>query len=336
MAFEWLIGERSPSVQCDLCPKACVIGPGERGDCRIRVNLDGVLQALTFGLPSAVHIDPIEKKPLNHFRPGRAILSLATTGCNLHCRHCQNWTLSQTNPEDADNVSLPPQEVVALARRRDVPMVAFTYSEPLAFYEYTYAGCTAAREAGIDTVLVSAGYANPGPLRRLFKVLSAANIDLKAFSDDFYRDVCSGTLKPVLDALVIAKEEGTWLEVTNLVIPTLNDDPAMVREMTRWMLQNLGPDTPLHLSRFSPRYRLKNLPPTPEETLERLAEVAREQGLRYVYVGNVFGAAGQSTFCPHCHKLLVERRGYLISRQLLGRTGGSCPRCATRIAGVWL
>jgi pyruvate formate lyase activating enzyme len=335
MAFEWLIGERRRAVQCEVCPKACVIGPGERGDCRIRVNLDGELRAVTYGLPSAVHIDPIEKKPLNHFRPGRAILSLATVGCNLHCRNCQNWTLSQTDPEDADNVSLPPDAVVALARQRRVPMVAFTYSEPLAYYEYTLEGAAAARAAGLDSVLVSAGYGNPGPLRRLFKVISAANIDLKAFSDDFYQRVCSGTLKPVLDALVIAKEEDVWLEITNLVIPTLNDDPKMVGAMARWIVENLGGDTPLHISRFTPHYRLQNLPPTPEKTLDRLAEVANEAGLHYVYVGNVLGSDRQNTRCSNCHELLVERRGYVIVRNELAATNGACPRCETRVAGVW-
>jgi pyruvate formate lyase activating enzyme len=312
MAFEWLIGERGQSVHCDLCPKGCVIGPGERGDCRIRVNLEGELRAVTYGLPSAVHVDPIEKKPLNHFRPGLPILSLATVGCNLHCRNCQNWTLSQTDPEDSDNVALPPQALVDLAQHRGIPMVAFTYSEPLAYYEYTLEGSIAARGAGLDTVLVSAGYANPGPLRRLFKVTSAANIDLKAFSDEFYREVCSGTLRPVLDALVIAREEGVWLEVTNLVIPTLNDEPQMVREMARWMVENLGPDTPLHLSRFTPRYQLENLPRTPEATLEELADVVRQQGLHHVYLGNVLGTDRQSTYCS------------------------GCPHCETRAAGVWM
>ncbi|MFC1609637.1 AmmeMemoRadiSam system radical SAM enzyme [Myxococcota bacterium] len=335
MGFDWLTGKKDDSVQCEICPKACVIGPGQRGDCRIRVNLDGTLRAVTYGLPSAVHIDPIEKKPLNHFRPGLPILSLATTGCNLHCKNCQNWTLSQTDPEDADNHALPPPAIVQLCRDKRVPMVAFTYSEPLVFYEYTYEGCVAAREAGLDTVLVTAGYANPGPLRHLFEVTSAANIDLKALSDQFYRDVCAGTLKPVLDALVLAKECGVWLEVTHLVVPTLNDEPHMMRALARWMFHNLGPDTPLHVSRFSPHYRLKNLPPPPEETLDRFGAEAREQGLRYVYVGNVWGSNSESTSCPNCQTLLVERRGYVIRQNLLEDTAGRCPTCGVDIAGVW-
>ncbi len=334
-AFSKLLGEREPTVQCEICPKACVIPPGHRGDCRIRVNIDGRLRAVTYGLPSAVHIDPIEKKPLHHFRPGKTILSLATVGCNLHCRNCQNWSLSQTDPEESENMSLPPEEVVALSKRRNVPMVALTYSEPIVFYEYTLRSCELCKEAGLDTVLVTAGYGNPGPLRRLYSVTSAANIDLKSMSDAFYRDVCGGTLKPVLDALVLAKECGVWVEVTNLVIPTLNDDPRMVSAMARWMVDNLGAQTPLHLSRFSPRYRLKNLPPTPEQTLTDLAKVAFEQGLHHVYVGNVFGSDRQATRCPGCGREVVRRRGYRILAQELEKTEGRCPVCSSEVEGVW-
>lgn len=334
MGLAWRPASAS-AVRCELCPKECVLAPAERGDCRIRVNLGGRLVATTYGLPSAVHIDPIEKKPLYHFRPGLPILSLATAGCNLHCKNCQNWNLSQVNPEDIENASLPPSAIVDLARRNRVPLVAFTYSEPLAFYEYTLEGSEAARAAGLDTVLVTAGYANPGPLRRLYGLTSAANIDLKGFSDAFYRDVCGATLKPVLDSLVLAREMGVWLEVTNLVIPTLNDDPAMVREMCRWLVGNLGPDTPLHFSRFHPRYKLENLPPTPAETLARLAAVAMDAGLRYVYVGNAVDAGGQDTRCPRCAELLVERRGFTVVRQRLATGRGDCPACGLRVAGVW-
>lgn len=336
MGIRWFSEQTAPTVQCDLCPKVCVMRPGERGDCRIRVNLDGALLATTYGLPAAVHVDPIEKKPLYHFRPGKPILSLATAGCNLHCRNCQNWNLSQTNPEDLDNVALPPDAVVALAQRRRIPLIAFTYSEPLAFYEYTLEGSEAARAAGIDTVLVTAGYANPGPLRRLYQVTSAANIDLKAFSDRFYQEVCGATLQPVLDAMVLAKEAGVWLEVTHLVIPTLNDEPRLFAEMCRWLLANLGSDTPLHLSRFTPRYQLENLPPTPERTLTRMAAEARDAGLNHVYVGNVLGSADQHTVCPSCELRLLERRGYVIGPNPLQESGGQCPRCRTPIAGVWL
>lgn len=334
MAFDWKFSPRSPSVQCDLCPKVCVIGPGERGDCRIRVNLDGKLVATTYGLPSAVHIDPIEKKPLNHFHPGKTILSLATVGCNLHCLNCQNWNLSQSNPEDLENHALLPADIVTLARKRAVPMVAFTYSEPIVYYEYAYEGSLAARDAGLETVLVSAGYGNPGPLKRLFGATSAANIDLKSFSDKFYRDVCGATLKPVLDALVLAKESGVWLEVTNLVIPGLNDDPALVADMCKWLVGNLGVDTPLHFSRFHPQYKMKNLPPTPSETLMEAAAIARAEGLRYVYIGNAATSKEQNTYCPNCRQLLVERVGFYIRRMNV-RGDGACPGCGFLMAGVW-
>jgi pyruvate formate lyase activating enzyme len=335
MAFERLYRKEGDAVRCELCPKACTLAPGERGDCRIRANLDGRLVALTYGLPSAVHLDPVEKKPLYHFHPGRPILSVATAGCNLHCRYCQNWGLSQKNPEEMDNSALDPATAVLLCRRDTIPMVAFTYAEPLAFYEYTLETFAACRAADIDTVLVTAGYANPGPLARLYKVTSAANIDLKGFSDAFYREVCDGTLKPVLDSLVLAKEAGVWLEVTNLVVPTLNDDPAMVRDMARWMVRNLGADTPLHFSRFAPLYKLEHLPPTPPETLDRLAEIAAEEGIRHIYVGNVHGTSRQDTKCPRCGENLVARRGFFVAMNRLAPTGGLCPKCGERVAGVW-
>lgn len=324
----------SPALRCDLCPKACVLHAGERGECRIRVNLDGELRAVTYGLPSAVNLDPVEKKPLYHFHPAHKAFSIATAGCNLHCANCQNWTLSQADPETIDNVRLEPDALVAAAQRVGATMIAFTYSEPLVYYEYTLDGGRAARKAGLDPVLVSAGYANPGPLRELYRVISAATIDVKAFDDAFYRKVCQASLKPVLEALVLAKEAGVWLEVSNLVIPTLNDSPAMFRPFARWMVENLGADTPLHLLRYFPRYRLKNLPPTPASTLGNLADEARAAGLHYVYIGNVEGDPSSDTHCPHCNALLVRRVGYVVMRDLLG-ADGRCPECGTSIAGVW-
>lgn len=322
-------------IRCELCPKLCELAPGERGECRIRVHLDGELRAVTYGLPSAVHLDPIEKKPLNHFHPGGTILSLATAGCNLHCRFCQNWSLSQADPETIDNSALSPAAIVDEARRLDSRMVAFTYAEPLVFFEYTLDGFRAARQAGIETVLVTAGYGNAAPLRELFAVTSATNIDLKAFNDRFYREVCDGTLAPVLDALVLARECGVWLEVTWLVVPTLNDDPAEMQRAARWMVAHLGADVPLHLSRFHPQHKLTNLPPTPAGTLARLRDAARGEGLRYVYVGNVLGSEDQHTRCPRCGERLVERVGYRVTNNLLGGGRGACPRCGEPIAGVW-
>ncbi|MBF0157540.1 MAG: AmmeMemoRadiSam system radical SAM enzyme, partial [Magnetococcales bacterium] len=252
------------TVVCELCPHGCAIPPGGAGDCRIRVNLDGRLLATTFGRPSAIHIDPMEKKPLYHFLPGTPIFSIATAGCNLHCTFCQNWQLSQRSGQEMEEVyRASPAEVVGAARGQGCSSIAYTYSEPLVYFEYVLETATLARGRGLRNVLVSAGYANRAPLQELGRVLDAANIDIKAFDDRFYRDFCGATLQPVLDALVTLREAGVWIEVTNLVIPTANDDPGRIREMSRWLVRELGADTPLHFSRFYPQYQLRNLPPTP-------------------------------------------------------------------------
>lgn len=321
------------TVQCGICPKACVIAPGESGECRIRINLDGVLTAVTYGFPCAVHVDPIEKKPLNHFLPGSTALSLATVGCNLHCKNCQNWEISQMNPEHSQAHAMSPEEVVALAERYSCPSIAYTYTDPIVYYEYALDTCRKAHERGVRNVLVTAGYANPGPWKTLCAVSDAANIDLKAFSDTFYREICQATLKPVLDALVMAKSVGVEVEVTNLIIPTLNDSERMLTDLCRWIRENMGDDTPLHFSRFWPNYRMKNLPPTPEATLLRARDIARTEGLSFVYIGNVVCEDAGTTFCPRCHEKLVDRRGYQI---VLNRIrAGACPSCGQVIAGVW-
>lgn len=322
-------------VICELCPRYCRIPEGGAGDCRIRVNLEGKLCATTYGRPSAVHIDPMEKKPLYHFHPGTPILSIATAGCNLHCLNCQNWQLSQRGGEEMEVIyRASPQEVVSAAQRQNCTSIAYTYSDPVVFYEYTYDTAAAAREAGLHNVLVTAAYINPAPLRQLCKVIDAGNTDLKAFTDDFYRKQCSATLKPVLDSLVIFREEGVWVEVTNLIIPTLNDDMSMLRRMARWIRDELGEDTPLHLSRFRPMYRMRNLPPTPEETLLRARREALDAGLHYVYIGNLVGENHGSTFCPYDGTLLIRRLGFMITEYHL-TPAGACPVCHNPIAGRW-
>ncbi len=321
-------------VDCQLCPKECRIAPGESGNCNVRVNLDGELLALTYAHPSALHVDPIEKKPLAHFLPGSEAFSVATVGCNLHCRNCQNWELSQTPAEDAEAYHLPPEDLVAAALREGCASIAYTYSEPLVYYEYTYDSSVLAHDAGLRNVLVTAGFVNREPARRLFAVTDGANIDLKSMDPAFSRDVCDGELKPVLDTLALAREMGVWLEVTNLLIPTLNDEPQQVRELARWLVRNVGADTPLHLSRFSPRYRMRNLPPTPASTLAIAREVALEEGLHHVFVGNIRGTEGEHTFCPVDGALLIRRVGYRILENRIG-TEGRCPKCGTGIAGVW-
>ena len=320
-------------IQCELCPKMCLIEHGQSGDCRVRINIDGVLRTVVYGYPCSIHIDPIEKKPLFHFLPGSKILSIATVGCNLHCKNCQNWEISQANPEDSRAYSYLPEELVTLCKESRCPSLAYTYTEPIIYYEYTYDSAKLAREAGIKNVLVTAGYINAEPWKKLLQYVDAANIDLKAISDDFYRDVCSATLKPVQNALIIAKASGIMVEVTNLIIPTLNDKPEQIGELCRWIKANLGGETPLHFSRFFPRYQMRNLPPTSAKALGAAREIAISEGLNHVYIGNVLSEAGQSTYCPSCKQVLIKRSGYTILQNRL--RDGRCPNCGHEIYGVW-
>ena len=320
-------------VQCKLCPKDCVIDPGQSGECRVRVNVDGKLLAVTYGRPCAVHVDPVEKKPLFHFLPATTILSIATVGCNLHCKNCQNWEISQANPEETPAAELLPQQVARLASEYDCRSVAYTYTDPLVFYEYTLDSCRCVKEAGLRNVLVTAGYVNEEPMRRLCQHVDAANIDLKALSDKFYRDICRATLKPVLNTLVVCKSLGVEVEVTNLVIPTLNDSDKMLRDLCRWLVQNLGRETPLHFSRFFPQFQMKNLPPTPAQTLDRAKQIAQSEGLHYVYIGNITRSGAEDTFCPGCRKRLVQRHGYSVLENRI--QSGRCPDCQEEVYGIW-
>ena len=322
-------------VTCELCPRGCVIPEGASGDCRIRVNLDGKLVAATYGRPSSIHIDPIEKKPLYHFRPTTPVFSIATAGCNLHCLNCQNWQLSQRGGEEMETIyKLEPAQLVSLAREQQCQSIAYTYSDPIVFYEYVYDSSVLSHEAGMTNVFVTAGYINKKPLQQLCQVLDASNTDLKAFHNDFYQRITGATLKPVLDALVTQREQGLWLEVTNLVIPTLNDDLAMIRRMAKWIRDNLGEDTPLHFSRFTPMYRMRNLPPTPTIALEHARQEALDAGLRYVYIGNVFGHEASNTYCPDDGTLLIRRTGFRVDEYHL-TPDGRCPKCRNVIPGVW-
>jgi pyruvate formate lyase activating enzyme len=292
-----------------------------------------VLRTVVYGYPCSIHVDPIEKKPLFHFLPGSRILSMATVGCNLHCKNCQNWEISQANPEDSTAFPCSPQRLISLTKEANCPSLAYTYTDPIIYYEYTYDSAKLAKEAGIRNVLVTAGYINEEPWRRLLQYVDAANIDLKALSDEFYRNVCSGTLKPVQNALIIAKASGIMVEVTNLIIPTLNDKAEQIRDLCRWIKENLGGETPLHFSRFFPRYKMRHLPPTSLKTLDLAREVAMDEGLQYVYIGNILSKEGQNTYCPECKKLLIERTGYTILQNRI--RGGRCPDCNKEIYGVW-
>lgn len=322
-------------VVCELCPRKCVIPDGGAGDCRVRVNIAGKLLASTYGRPSAMHVDPMEKKPLYHFHPGSPVFSIATAGCNLHCLNCQNWQLSQSGGEEIEEIfNADPVDLIALARDQGCESIAYTYSDPVVFYEYVYDSSILAHEAGMQNVFITAGYINTEPLRRLCKVIDATNTDLKAFDDSFYRKTTGATLQPVLDALVTFREEGVWLEVTNLLIPTLNDDLSMIRRMAKWIRSELGEGTPLHFSRFHPMYRMRNLPPTPGETLDRARQEAMDAGLKYVYIGNISGHKGNSTYCPVDGTLLIKREGFMISEYNL-TSDGRCPTCNELVPGVW-
>jgi pyruvate formate lyase activating enzyme len=320
------------AVRCELCPTECVLENYQVGGCRVRINKDGILYSLVYGKPCAAHIDPIEKKPFYHFLPATKAFSIATVGCVLGCKFCQNWEISQANPEETDFHELPPMDVVRQAVFNGCHSVCYTYTEPTVFYEYMYDTAVLARKYGIRNTVHTCGYISEKPLRELTPYLDAADVDLKAFTEDFYGRICGGRLKPVLDAIVILKEEGVWLELTNLVIPTLNDDMKEIKEMSRWILENVGPDVPIHFSRFYPYYKLKSLPPTPMKTLADARRTAMEAGLRYVYIGNIRSPA-ENTFCHSCGRLLIERLGYWVKQ--VNISDGKCRHCNTPIPGVW-
>jgi pyruvate formate lyase activating enzyme len=321
-------------VKCALCPRECVVADMERGTCGVRENRGGAYFTLVHSNPCSLNNDPIEKKPLFHYRPGTRALSIATVGCNIECRFCQNWEISQFRPEQVESRSVSPDEVVRHADRLGSRAIAFTYSEPTIFFEYMRDICAAAAGTGIGRVVISNGYINERPLRELLPLLDAVKIDFKAFSESFYRDVCSAHLRPVLDTLVRIRERGTWLELVMLVIPTLNDDPRQTEAMSRWIVQKLGPDVPIHFTRFHPMYKITNLPPTPVRTLEQAREIALGAGVRFAYAGNVPGHAGENTRCPSCGALLIERDGYQIARNTID--AGRCPTCRTVVPGVWI
>ena len=321
------------SVQCQLCPRRCVIPENRRGFCQVRENKGGKLYTLSYAKPVAIHIDPIEKKPLFHFLPSTTAFSIATAGCNLRCKFCQNWEISQRKPEEVDYQYIEPADLIKEVIASGSPTIAYTYTEPTIFYEYMLETARLAKQAGIRNVMHSCGYINEAPLRKLTKYLDAANIDLKGFSDDYYRDLTEASLEPVLSALKVLKEEGVFIEITNLILPGYNDDPETIRKMCLWIKENLGVDTPLHFSRFFPMYKMVALSPTPVATLEKAREIAIACGLNYVYIGNLAGNPAENTYCPSCKRLLIERKGYFVLENNI--KNGKCKFCGEKIAGIW-
>lgn len=320
-------------VQCGLCPNECTLRPGETGDCRNRVYHDEKLFSIGYGNPCSVHIDPIEKKPLLHFHPKSKTYSLAVAGCNFVCLNCQNWQISQSSPKETQNYDLLPEKLVKEAKSSQCLSIAYTYSEPVTFYEYVFESSRLAHQEGIKNVFVSNGYINTGPLEKLAPHLDAANIDLKSFSDDIYLRLSAGKLQPVLNTLRTLKDKGVWLEITNLIVPSWTDNPDMIKRMCDWLAGNGFEDTPLHFSRFHPAYKLTQLPMTSISTLIKSREIARNSGLKYVYVGNVPGKGFEDTLCPKCGKKIVVRKGFTIQEYHL--EGKTCKFCKQEICGIW-
>lgn len=320
-------------IKCNLCPIRCFLPEGARGVCKVYINSGGSLRTLVYARPVTVHVDPIEKKPVYHLLPGSRTFSIATAGCNLGCTFCQNWTISQIYPEQEKGIKLSPEEIVKKAIESKSLSIAFTYSEPVVFYEYMLETARLAKKAGLKNVMVSAGYINYEPLKKLAPYFDVIKIDLKGFNKKFYKKYVKGDLKYVLATLKYLKEFGVLTEVVNLVVPTLNDDPKEITQMTIWIRENLGADTPVFFSRFTPQYKVRNLPPTPLETLQKAREIALSEGLNFVYIGNVPGIDAENTYCPRCGNIVVGRHGYFLTKYAL--KGNRCFYCGREIPGVW-
>jgi pyruvate formate lyase activating enzyme len=325
--------ETARGIMCRICPNECVLKEGELSKCNNRKVRNSKLYTLAFGNPCSVNVDPVEKKPLFHFLPGSRAYSIATAGCNLVCLNCQNWTISQTSPDKTRNFSLAPEDVVKECIANDCRSIAYTYSEPITFYEYVYETATLAKKAGIKNIVKSNGYINPEPLKNLCSVIDAANIDLKAFSESSYLRLTGGKLQPVLDSLKVYRDSGVWLEITNLIVPTWTDNPDEIRSMCKWLSENGFRNTPIHFSRFYPIHKLEQLPPTPVDILNKAASIAADEGLVYAYTGNVPGNELEDTRCPACKTMLVKRQGFRIESNTI--SAGKCSKCGHSIDGIW-
>jgi pyruvate formate lyase activating enzyme len=320
-------------LQCEKCPQSCCLNDGDVGFCRSRIASDGKIYSIAYGNPCAVHVDPIEKKPFFHFLPATHAFSIAVAGCNFRCLNCQNWQISQISPKESDNIELMPDEVIKACINSGSESIAYTYSEPTTFFEYAYDTAKLAREQKIHNLLKSNGFINEKPLRYLCKVLDAANIDLKIFDEAVYKKLSSGKLAPVLKALKIFREEGIWLEITNLIIPSWTDNYDTIKRMCEWLCTNGLSDAPLHFSRFTPLYKLSQLPSTPIETLTNACAIAKKSGIKFIYLGNVAGHQAENTYCPKCQKIIIERRVFTILNDHI--VNGKCKFCGEIIPGIW-
>ena len=327
--------EGDHQVRCGLCRFHCLIPDGKRGICAVRENHGGTLYSLVYGKLCAEHVDPIEKKPLFHFMPGSKTYSIATAGCNFHCRHCQNYSISQVDQSAPIlGTEQTPQEVVQRAMDSGCRSISYTYTEPTIFFEFAYDTARLAREAGLKNIFVTNGYITANALATIAPYLDAANIDLKGFSEGFYRDIVHAKLAEVLDSIIEYGKHGIWLEITTLVIPGLNDSDSDLQGIAAFIAKNLGIDTPWHVSQFYPTYKLTDLPRTPVQTLRRARDIGQAAGLRYVYEGNVPGEGGENTYCPSCSSVLIKRYGYAI--EIAKTSNSACPDCGAAIAGIGL
>ncbi len=320
-------------IRCELCPKACELEEGERAPCRVRENRDGACYSLVYGNPALVQEDPVERKPFFHVLPGTRALSISTAGCNLACKFCEVWDMALVAPEEVHAYDMPPEKVLKHAGGGEVRSISYAFGEPVIHYEYSAAVAELAKGNGYLNLMHTACYINKEPLKELLKIIDAFNVDLKGFDEEFYREYVDGNLQTVLDNLKLIREAGVHLEITTIVIPTLNDDMAKIKEMCEWIASELGPDVPIHFARFYPLHKLSALPRTPASTLDEARNTALDVGLNYVYVARVTGHEGENTFCPQCKEKVVAREGFVIDE--LNMTGGACGFCGAKIPGLW-
>jgi pyruvate formate lyase activating enzyme len=331
---QWWEPADSGKLLCTLCPRYCKIGEGQAGFCFIRQNLDGKLYNIGYGRPTGFAVDPIEKKPLHHFYPGSGILSFGTAGCNLGCKFCQNWSMSKARLADINALHVSPEEVVKLAKEHNVPAIAYTYNDPTIFGEYVIDISRMARIEGISSVMVTAGYIDKKARKDVYKYIDAANVDLKAFTEVFYRKLTLSNLNDVLDTLLwLKKDTDVWFEITTLLIPDENDSESEIKQMCDWILSNLGDSVPLHFTAFHPDFKMTDVPHTPQKTINNARKIALSEGINYCYSGNIYDPDGQTTYCPKCATKLIERDWHSVLSNKI--EDGSCSFCNTKIAGVF-